>query len=144
MTQSLKSNRLLQCWQSFRSLPLWVQIWVAGILVPVNAAAFLMLDDTGAVWVAWAAIGVLATNVPIMLWERGMSKLMSAPHLVIWGPLQIALVLRLTGTLGAEEPGGRECLYLFIVLVVNAISLVFDALDTWRWVQGDRTIPGAT
>lgn len=31
-----------------------------------------------------------------------------------------------------------EVLYVSLVLVVNGISLVFDLIDTWRWMQGER------
>ena len=37
-------DRLNDIWRSLRSLPLWVQIWVAGILVPVNVLPFFLLD----------------------------------------------------------------------------------------------------
>ena len=29
-----------------------------------------------------------------------------------------------------------------LVLVVNGISLVFDTLDTLRWLRGEREVPG--
>ena len=32
--------------------------------------------------------------------------------------------------------------YAILVLVVNAISLVFDLLDSWRWLRGERETPG--
>ncbi len=37
-------QRLIDCGRSFRSLPLWVQLWVGLFLVPVNAAPFLLPD----------------------------------------------------------------------------------------------------
>lgn len=33
-----------------------------------------------------------------------------------------------------------EVLYVSLVLVVNGISLVFDLIDAWRWMQGERQI----
>tara|TARA_R110001606_G_scaffold11792_3_gene50855 strand:- start:7 stop:246 length:240 start_codon:yes stop_codon:yes gene_type:complete len=65
------SGRHLDSWRSFQSLPFLVQLWVAGILVPVNAAAFLFLDTTAGWWTAVAAILVLLSNYPIMLAYRG-------------------------------------------------------------------------
>lgn len=64
-------EHLRAIWLSFRSLPLWVQVWVLGILIPINASAFLLLKFQSAQWTALAAIFVVATNVPVMLKERG-------------------------------------------------------------------------
>lgn len=125
-------------WQSFRSLPLWIQVWVAGILVPVNVAGFLLLDTPAGQWTALAAALVLLSNYPLMLACRGMGRLLSVPHLLIWGPLQVALVYRLGS--GAPEPVEQG--FVILVLVVNGLSLVFDTLDSLRWLRGERGVPG--
>lgn len=136
------NNRLMQIWISYRSIPLWVQIWVAGMLVPANALAFALLDTWGGQVAAWAAMFVVATNLPIMWWERGMSKLMSMPHLLAWIPLEVALVQRLAGRVGPVPLTGLEQAFLILLLIVNGISLVFDLMDSLRWLRGDRSIPG--
>jgi len=41
-------DRMNDIWRSLRSLPLWVQIWVVAILVPVNVLPFFVLDVSGA------------------------------------------------------------------------------------------------
>lgn len=129
-------------WASFRSLPGWVQLWVSCILVPVNAASFALLDtETGRV-VALAALLVVASNVPIMLWARGMTKLMAVPHLFIWGPLQWLLIAKMRQVAGADAMSQPEQAYAIVVLMVNGISLAFDALDSCRWLKGDRDVPG--
>jgi len=132
------AKRHQQAWHSFRSLPLWVQVWVAGILVPVNAAAFFFLDTPTGQWTALAAVLVMATNWPIMVWEQGMSRLMSVPHLIIWLPLEVALLYRLQ----APELAQSELILAWVIVAINGISLVFDALDTWRWCRGEREVPG--
>lgn len=142
MSQSPKSSRLVLIWHSFRSIPLWVQIWVAGILVPANAAAFLMLNTWSGQMAAWAAAFVVLTNVPIMWFAGGMSRLMSLPHLIAWGPLQVALVMRLTGQAGITPLTGVEQAFIIGLLTINGISLVFDTLDSWRWLKGEREVPG--
>lgn len=134
-------KRLRAAWRSFQSLPLWVQIWVGGILIPVNAAAFFLLDYPSGQLTAWAALFVVATNIPIMLMESGMSKLMSLPHLLAWIPLQIALIARLADP-AALLPAGEQ-VFVGAVLLVNGVSLVFDAMDSWHWFCGDHAIPGA-
>lgn len=127
-------------WHSFRALPVWVQIWVGGILVPVNAASFALLDTWSGRATAIAALVVVASNLPIMLWARGMSRLMSLPHLFIWGPLEILLLWHMRQAAGGMAE--LEAAYVGLVLVVNGISLIFDALDSWRWLKGERGVPG--
>ncbi|MEQ9547996.1 MAG: hypothetical protein RIK85_18495 [Marinobacter sp.] len=138
MTDFDMVGRHLDSWRSFRSLPLWVQVWVAGILVPVNAAAFLFLDTAAGYWTAVAAALVLASNYPIMLGCRGMSRLMSLPHLAIWGPLQVFLLY----CLAVADLAYTEFGFIVVVVVVNGVSLVFDAVDSWRWCAGEREVPG--
>lgn len=134
--------RLGDIWHSYRSLPLWVQLWVGLILVPANALSFAVLDHWAGRWAALAALAVVATNLPIMWIERGMSRLMAVPHLVIWGPLEVALLLRLANRVGPIPLESLERTFVVILLVVNGISLAFDALDTLRWCRGGRVVPG--
>lgn len=137
-----RQSRIMASWGSFRSLPGWVQFWVGCILVPVNAASFAMLDTGSGRAVAAAALLVVASNVPIMLWARGMSKLMAVPHLFIWGPLQWFLISKLWLVAGADAMAQPEQVYAMVVLVVNGVSLAFDTLDSWHWLKGDRAAPG--
>ena len=130
-------DRHVAAWKSFRSLPAWVQVWVAGILVPVNAAAFWFLESPAGWWAALAALLVLVSNYPIMLACQGMSRLMSLPHLIIWVPLQAFLLNRLT----FDNPVSPELGLILALLVVNGVSLVFDAVDSWRWFAGEREVP---
>lgn len=142
MKASAGTGRLIEIWRSYRALPTWVQVWVGLILVPANAVPFAFLETwTGRV-AAVAALAVVATNLPIMWIERGMSRLMSVPHLVIWGPLQAALMLRWAERVGPLPLGPAERGLLLLLLVVNGVSLAFDALDSWRWFRGARDVPG--
>ncbi len=127
-------------WVSFRSLPLWVQLWVAAILVPVNASSFLMLDHTAGRWTAVAALFVVATNVPIMIAYCGMNRAMSIPHLIAWIPLEIFLIGHLLS--GNVDFTATTGVFTITVIIVNGISLVFDGIDSWRWWRGARETPG--
>ncbi len=137
-------DRSVQIWRSLRSLPLWVQVWVVGILVPVNAAPFFFTDTWIGVAGSVAALFVVATNLPIMYHAGGMTRLMSIPHLFAWGPLQVAIALRLMGWVGEATVTSAEWWLGIVLFAVNGISLVFDALDSWRWLRGEREVPGAT
>lgn len=135
--------RLAKIWHSWRSLPVWVQVWVGFVLIPVNVFPFFLLDSWSGRVGAAAALFVVATNVPIMWVAAGMSRAMSLPHLLAWIPLEIALVLRIAGAVGNLPPSTTELALAFVLLIVNGISLVFDAIDSWRWLRGQREVPGS-
>ena len=124
----------LDIWRSYRSLPLWVQIWVAGILVPVNMAALAFIYQPSGAWIALLAIGAMLPNIAIMLYERGLSKMMAWPHLLPWGALVLWLAFAMPQ--GSAAYGA----YLWILLAVDALSLAFDIPDTLKWYKGDRAI----
>lgn len=134
-------NRLTAIWASYRSLPLWVQIWVGLILVPVNVAPFFLLDTWTGKAAAVAALFVAATNLPIMLWYAGMNAAMAIPHLIAWLPLEAALVLRLSGNAGPTAFHQPEQVLAWTLLIANGISLAFDIPDTFKWLGGDRQTP---
>lgn len=123
-------------WASFRRLPEWVQAWVA-LLIVANTLWIFLLDTPTGVCVGIAALFVLGTNVPIMYICGGMTKLMSLPHLLAWVPLEIFL---LGALLGKTEMEAGEAFYAAILLVINGVSLVFDFLDSWKWLGGDREV----
>ncbi|MCP5088142.1 MAG: hypothetical protein GY952_15225 [Rhodobacteraceae bacterium] len=127
---------ILDIWNSFRSLPIWVQIWVGIILVPVNMLALAFLSAPGGILIASLAVGGMAPNALLMLWERGLSKAMAFPHLVIWTPLLFVVGLML---IGAElTPGYRW--FLMVLFATDAVSLAFDYPDALRWVRGERKV----
>ncbi|EDY86509.1 conserved hypothetical protein [gamma proteobacterium HTCC5015] len=130
--------------RSFTSLPLWVQIWLAAFLVPVNAAAFFLLDTWAGVATAIAAGLVVVCNGFLIARDRGLGKVLAIPHLLFWGPLECLLIARLLGIVGNGAPEGTEAVYIVMVLIMNGISLAFDVVDTVAWAKGDRTIPGHT
>lgn len=127
---------ILDIWQSYRRLPLWVQLWVALVLVPVNAASLVFWGAPMGAWLAAMAVGAMLLNGVIMLVERGFSKMMALPHLLIWTPL-VVLILWLLAQ-GDLAPGyGR---YLMILLAVDLFSLALDYADTVKWLRGERHI----
>ena len=126
---------LLDIWRSFRAMPLWVQIWVAFVLAPANLATLTFLDQPGAALVAILAIGGMLPNMPIIFYERGFSKLMALPHIVVWTPLCVVIFAQLSG--GAS---GAYASFLIALLVIDLISLGFDYPDFVKWLRGDRAV----
>ncbi len=122
-------------WRSFRRLPLWVQVWVALILVPVNAASLLWWSAPMGAWVAGMAVGAMLLNGMLMLIERGFSRAMALPHVLIWTPLIGVMLWLLAQDIA---PGYRR--YLLVLLAINTISLVLDYADSWKWWKGDRGV----
>jgi len=124
-------------WRSFRALPGWVQIWVAVFLVPINSASiFFILQPMGG-WIALLAIGAMLMNLPVMLVERGFSKMMALPHLLPWTIL-VAILLFV-------RPVGNEAygIFLWVLLATDVMSLAFDFPDALQWWRGDRAVAGA-
>ena len=131
-----QSNIIVDIWASFRAMPGWVQLWVALILVPVNMASLLFLDaPRGALIAVLANIGYLL-NLPVMLLDRGFSKRMALPHLVPWTLLVALLVF------ARPEAMGSYAAYLWVLLIVDAVSLLFDYPDALKWLRGDRGVAG--
>ncbi|MFB9149483.1 hypothetical protein [Roseovarius ramblicola] len=124
-----------EIWHSYRRLPLWVQLWVSVILVPVNAASLGYVAQPAGGWLAAMAVGAMLVNGVLMLAERGFSKAMALPHALIWTPM-LALILWLL----AQDIAAPYRAYLLILLAVDAVSLVFDLIDTRKWLSGDRGI----
>lgn len=137
-------DRMNDIWRSLRSLPVWVQIWVVGILVPVNVLPFFLLETAVGQAGAVAALVVLVTNGPLLWIYRGMNKVLSIPHLLAWGPLEIYLLMLLADSGFRAEAGALELGLAVLLLVINGISLVFDVIDSAKWMAGDRVTPGIT
>ncbi len=133
-------SKLSQIAHSFRALPLWVQVWV-GLLTLVNACSFVLLDIPGGQATAIAAVFVMLTNVPLAVYYGGMNRALSLPHLFAWIPLEIFLFQHLW-LQDAAPLTDTERAYCLTVFIINGISLLFDVLDSWRWLNGERETPG--
>ncbi len=122
-------------WHSFRGLPLWVQIWVAVILVPVNLMPLFFLYQPQGVLIAALAITGMALNLPIKMAARGMSGAMALPHILFWVPLVIVVA----GMLIAKETLNPAYVrFLWLLLIVDIISLVFDVRDAAHWMRSRK------
>ena len=114
---------------SFLSLPLWVQVWVCGILVQVNVGAIAFLgEDYGKSICALAMLG-MAPNLVLLLYGRGVTDSMAVSHTVFWLPLCGLLLFRLNAS--NQEPNPTYRRFLWILLLCNAFSLLFDTRDTY-------------
>ncbi|EKF75916.1 hypothetical protein A11A3_00440 [Alcanivorax hongdengensis A-11-3] len=129
---------MVDSWHAFRALPLWLQAWVALILMPANAAGLLFLDTFSGRAISLALVLVVIANVALMLYHRGMNRDMSVVHLLAWLPLEILLLGALGGVWGDDTLSRPVWALTVTVVMVNAISLFFDLIDAWRWWHGER------
>ncbi len=124
--------------QGLLGMPLHWQLWLL-ILVGANLVApFFFLEHVE----AQLTIGALLISMMLMtaLTARfGFSRILGLGH-VAWLPLLGFLVSRATEVPATDAFG----LWLRIVIVLDAISLVLDAVDVVRFLRGDRaeTVPG--
>lgn len=128
---------------SLGGAPRWVRAWVWLGLLPANIAAFvahaLAQHPVAAAGVLAFSV-VIASSMALILVERGISRASSIPHLVRVLPVGLALwwLLARPDELAAQGLAA----YAWAYVVVHAVSLAFDAHDTWRWARGERgTIP---
>ncbi|MCX8954007.1 hypothetical protein OU790_11230 [Ruegeria sp. NA] len=126
---------VLDIWRSFRALPLWVQIWVAVILVPVNLVPLAFLDQPQGMLIAVLAITGMALNIPIMAVARGMSGAMALPHILCWVPLVVIVTLLLFSDATLSIAFIK---FLWVLLIVDIISLLFDFRDAVNWLRSRR------
>ena len=131
--------RLTRLLRSILGLPRWLHGWVA-ILIATNMAALWFLDHPIGLWTAIAFAAVAAMNLPVMLIQGGITRLMSVPHM-IWLPLLFYIVGELVGT-DAPAVGSAIWTFAITVFVVNLVSVMFDLLDIVRWLNGEREILG--
>lgn len=121
-------------WASLRRMPLWVQLWMWLVLVPVNILPIIEVLHPGGLLIATLSIGGLLPNLYLLIRDRGFSKLMALSHLILWTPLCLILIRR-----GADMPDTMSVI-LWVVLVVDLISLGFDVPDFVKWLGGQRDI----
>ncbi len=117
--------------------PHW-QLWL-GTLVGANLVAPLFFLEHVEARVTIAALLISMTLMTALTARFGFSRILGLGH-VAWLPLLAFLV----GSV-AEVPATTGLgLWLRTVIVLDAISLVFDAVDVVRFLRGDRaeTVPG--
>ena len=119
-------------------MPLPLQLWV-GMLIAANLIAPLFFLEHLEARVTLAA-GLLGMGLMSALTGRfGFSRIVGLGH-AAWLPLLAYLVSSLTEVPASTGLG----LWLRSVIVLDAVSLVFDAVDAVRFLRGDRaeTVPG--
>ena len=124
-----------------KKLPFWVFIWVNFILGPVASAPFVLVFFDQHPVIVCGLLGTLFAvppNAIILYRQRGVSKLLSVPHLA-WFPF-VAYQLYWLTYKGLTTTDGIPFYYALAAVTVLGTSLVFDVKDAVQWLAGDREI----
>lgn len=125
-------NGFLEFNRGVFGLPVHLQVWV-GTLVLVNIIAPLFFLEKVEAWASIAA-GTLGIGIMSMLTLRfGFSRIIGIGH-VAWLPLIAFLGTRLADTSAVDTFG----IWIRLVILLDVISLAFDAVDVYRYARGER------
>lgn len=114
------------------SLPMPGLVWL-GLLVVVNLAAPIYFFETLEAKVVQAAFLASGALMVTIFASRGFVRLLGIAH-IFWVPMIPWLLTRLD----QFEPGDPIVYWMVTVIVMNSISLIFDAIDLVRYINGER------
>ena len=117
--------------------PIHVRLWLM-VLVALNLVAPLFFLER---LEAQLTLGALLASMMLMTVLTGLSgftRLLGAGH-IFWVPLLYFLWTRL----GQIPPTDGFGIWIRVLMALNAISLVVDAIDVVRYITGEReeTVP---
>jgi len=120
-------------------LPLKFQLWIGWMtlvmfIVPAVLIAYRSTRILGLILLATSVVKIAAMET--LYANVGLVRLLGLPHVLIWTPVAILLVLFLTrnGRPAPTLPRGAAGIFLATICV----SLVFDYADVARYLLGDR------
>ena len=112
--------------------PVHLQLWVMALVGANIVSPFFFLEHVEAQLTL--AAGLLGLALMSALTGRyGFSRIVGIGH-VAWVPL-LAFLLTSVGETSATTPFG---IWMRSVIVLDSISLAFDAVDAVRFYRGDR------
>ena len=118
--------------------PAWLTPWLYVLMAGGFVAPLVLL-----IWKSSRVAGILgiiagvlsAMGVDYLHRQYGYVKLLGLPHIVLWTPLAVYLVMRLRD---ATMPDWPRRIMMFMLAVI-VISLAFDFTDVARYALGERT-----
>ncbi len=109
-----------------------VKIWLL-LLVAANAVVPLFFLQRLEAQAVFAAMMIGAMLMSLLTARFGFTRILGLGH-ILWIPLLGWLAFRL-GQIPADDAFG---MWIRGVIVVNALSLVIDGVDVFRYTAGDR------
>lgn len=131
---------------SWLAMKTWVKVWLLA-LNGLFLASILFLPEPAAriTLAAYVASGPLLAAM--MIWQRGLTRLLGLAHLVPWLPLVVYLALRLVSDLAgprlAAATSPEMFAYVLVLLIAVTSCLLLDVFDCWRWFKGENFRLGA-
>ena len=131
-------NSFMRFNRGLLGMPLHLRLWV-GLLIGANIVAPLFFLGHVEAQVTLAAGLVGMGLMSALTGHFGFSRIVGLGH-IAWLPLLAFLV----GSASEAPATTGFGLWLHSVIALDAISLVFDAVDAVRFLRGDRaeTVPG--
>lgn len=112
--------------------PIHVRLWLM-LLIFFNLLVPLFYIHRVEAQVVLGALLASATLMTVLTGLSGFTRLLGLGH-IFWLPLLYFLWNRL-GQIPADDLFG---VWIRILIAVNAISLVIDGIDVFRYIAGDR------
>ena len=130
--ERLKMKPVIDFMRGLRKLPIIIQIWLmilgmSNMMFPLFYISHVEAQVMFAATVLSFAIGV------IMYKTQGMTRsmgLMHAPWLIA-----IYFLMKSVSNIGFDDPFG---IWMGVALLLTSISLIFDIVDTIRYIAGNR------
>ena len=125
-------NAFIKFNKGLMKMPIMVRLWlmllmVVNLIVPLF---FLNRLEAQVVVITFLASAMLMT----MLTARsGFNRLLGLGH-ILWIPLLIFLGVRIDQIPASDFFGN----WVRVLMVINAVSLIIDAVDVTRYIAGDR------
>lgn len=133
--------------RSWLALKRWVKVWLFLLNAVFLAAFFFLSRDPIAATILWLYLASGPFLLIIMVFQRGLSRLLGTAHLIPWLPLLGYLLLRLSTDIVGPRVGvdSEPILFLYSVTVtaVLAVCLGFDLYDLRRWMKGETALIGS-
>lgn len=126
-------NAVIRFIKGLLNMPLYAQGWVL-LLMTVNMMVPLFFLDRLEAQVILGTFIASALLMFAITARSGFSRLLGAGHF-LWFPLLYFLWTRLD-QIPADDVFG---LWIRVLMVMNAISLVIDVMDVLQYITGDRT-----
>lgn len=136
-----KLSRLNAIKHSWLAMKTWVKIWLFSLNGIFLAALFFLPTDT-AQYILFAFILSGPLLMALMIVQRGLTRLLGVAHLIPWLPLLAYLLTQLSTSITYTQTPYLFS-YLILLTVTMSICLLLDALDVYRWFQGEKYRLGA-
>ncbi len=114
------------------SMPMPWPVWL-GLLVAINFAGPIYFLEAPEAKVVLAAFLASAALMTVIFAAKGFVRLLGIGH-IFWVPMLPWLWTRLDQV----ESGDLIGYWMIAVVAVNGLSLIIDAIDVVRYVNGDR------